>query len=59
MPLRCDSRKGNRDENRGKSRDRGLLRVDVEECKGLRALREDAEFSLSERLNHYGYRTAI
>jgi Pyruvate/2-oxoacid:ferredoxin oxidoreductase delta subunit len=43
-------------------RDRGLLRVDVEECKGC-GLCVDAcppkVIGMSERLNHYGYHTAI
>jgi NAD-dependent dihydropyrimidine dehydrogenase PreA subunit len=41
--------------------DRGLLRVDVEECKGCGLCVEACPakvISLSERLNHYGYRTA-
>ena len=42
-------------------RDRGLLKVDVDECKGC-GLCMDAcppkVIGLSERLNHYGYRTA-
>jgi Pyruvate/2-oxoacid:ferredoxin oxidoreductase delta subunit len=42
-------------------RDRGLLRVDVDECKGC-GLCMDAcppkVIGLSEKLNHYGYRTA-
>jgi NAD-dependent dihydropyrimidine dehydrogenase PreA subunit len=42
-------------------RDRGLLKVDIDECKGC-GLCMDAcppkVIALSERLNHYGYRTA-
>lgn len=42
--------------------DRGMLRVDEEECKGcglcIQACPPKA-ISLSERLNHYGYRTAV
>jgi|SRR5579863_1753637 len=42
-------------------RDRGILRVDANECKGcglcIEACRPDA-IHLSEQLNHYGYRTA-
>jgi NAD-dependent dihydropyrimidine dehydrogenase PreA subunit len=42
-------------------RDRGLLRVDIEECKGCGLCVEACPpkaIHLSERLNHYGYRTA-
>ena len=42
-------------------RDRGLLRVDVNECKGCGLCVEACPpkvIQLSERLNHYGYRTA-
>ena len=42
-------------------RDRGLLRVSVEECKGCGLCVEACPpkaIALSERLNHYGYRTA-
>jgi NAD-dependent dihydropyrimidine dehydrogenase PreA subunit len=46
--------------NSGK-RDRGLLRVDVNECKGcglcIEACPPNA-IHLSDELNHYGYRTA-
>jgi len=43
-------------------RDRGLLRVDVNECKGCGLCVEACPpkvIRLSERLNHSGYRTAI
>jgi len=43
-------------------RDRGLLRVDTEECKGCGLCVEACPpkvIRLSERLNHYGYRTAM
>jgi NAD-dependent dihydropyrimidine dehydrogenase PreA subunit len=42
--------------------DRGQLRVDVDECKGCGLCVEACPpklIALSERLNHYGYRTAI
>jgi len=42
-------------------RDRGLLRVDADECKGCGLCVEACPpkvIVLSERLNHYGYRTA-
>jgi NAD-dependent dihydropyrimidine dehydrogenase PreA subunit len=42
-------------------RDRGLLRVDTEECKGCGLCVEACPpkvIHLSERLNRYGYRTA-
>jgi NAD-dependent dihydropyrimidine dehydrogenase PreA subunit len=42
-------------------RDRGLLRVDGEECKGCGLCVEACPpkvIHMSERLNHYGYRTA-
>ena len=41
--------------------DRGLLRVDVNECKGCGLCIEACPpkaIHLSEQLNHYGYRTA-
>jgi Pyruvate/2-oxoacid:ferredoxin oxidoreductase delta subunit len=44
-----------------KKRDRGLLRVDEEECKGCGLCVEACPpkaIHLSERLNQYGYRTA-
>jgi NAD-dependent dihydropyrimidine dehydrogenase PreA subunit len=43
-------------------RDRGLLRVDVNECKGCGLCVEACPpkvIRMSERLNHYGYRTAV
>ena len=43
-------------------RDRGLLRVDGDACKGCGLCVEACPpkvISLSERLNHYGYRTAV
>ncbi|MGC9157792.1 MAG: 4Fe-4S dicluster domain-containing protein [Terracidiphilus sp.] len=42
-------------------RDRGLLKVDEQECKGCGLCVEACPpkvIALSERLNHYGYRTA-
>jgi NAD-dependent dihydropyrimidine dehydrogenase PreA subunit len=42
-------------------RDRGYLEVDSEECKGCGLCIEACPLhllSMSERLNHYGYRTA-
>jgi 2-oxoglutarate ferredoxin oxidoreductase subunit delta len=43
-------------------RDRGLLRVDANECKGcglcIEACPPPKAIHLSEHLNHYGYRTA-
>ena len=44
-----------------KKRDRGLLRIDTDECKGCGLCIEACPpkvIHLSERLNHYGYRTA-
>jgi NAD-dependent dihydropyrimidine dehydrogenase PreA subunit len=41
--------------------DRGMLRVDEDECKGCGLCVEACPpkvIALSERLNHYGYRTA-
>jgi Fe-S-cluster-containing hydrogenase component 2 len=42
-------------------RDRGLLRIDTDECKGCGLCMEACPLKLirmSERLNHYGYKTA-
>jgi NAD-dependent dihydropyrimidine dehydrogenase PreA subunit len=42
-------------------RDRGLIRVDSDECKGCALCIEACPpkvLALSQRLNHYGYRTA-
>jgi NAD-dependent dihydropyrimidine dehydrogenase PreA subunit len=44
-----------------KKKDRGLLRVDTDECKGCGLCVEACPpkvIGMSERLNHYGYRTA-
>jgi 2-oxoglutarate ferredoxin oxidoreductase subunit delta len=44
-----------------KKRDRGLMRVDVNECKGCGLCIEACPpkaIHLSDGLNHYGYRTA-
>ncbi|MGC2638782.1 MAG: 4Fe-4S dicluster domain-containing protein [Acidobacteriaceae bacterium] len=41
--------------------DRGILRVDTDECKGCGLCVESCPpqvIALGERLNHYGYRTA-
>ena len=45
-----------------KKQDRGLLRIDGDECKGCGLCIEACPpkvIALSERLNHYGYRTAV
>ena len=45
-----------------KKPDRGLLRIDGNECKGCGLCIEACPpkvIALSERLNHYGYRTAV
>ena len=43
-------------------KDRGLLRIDVDECKGcglcIQACPPEV-IAMSEHLNHYGYRTAL
>jgi len=47
--------------NVGVKKDRGSIRVDTDECKGCGLCMEACPpkvISLSERLNHYGYRTA-
>ena len=43
-------------------KDRGLLRIDVDECKGCGLCVEACPpkvIGMSEHLNHYGYRTAM
>jgi len=45
-----------------KKRDRGILQIDVDECKGCGLCIEACPpkvIGMSERLNHYGYRTAV
>jgi NAD-dependent dihydropyrimidine dehydrogenase PreA subunit len=47
--------------NNAEKQDRGKLRVDVDECKGCGLCVEACPIKvifLSEKLNHYGYRTA-
>jgi 2-oxoglutarate ferredoxin oxidoreductase subunit delta len=42
--------------------DRGLLRIDSDECKGCGLCVESCPprvIAMNDRLNHYGYRTAI
>jgi len=51
----------NRDTTTQGKRDRGLLRIDTDECKGCGLCVEACPpkvIELSERLNPYGYRTA-
>ncbi|MDR3740688.1 MAG: 4Fe-4S binding protein [Terracidiphilus sp.] len=45
----------------GEKRDRGILRVNEEECKGCGLCIEACppkSIAMGDRLNHYGYRTA-
>ena len=47
--------------NAAEKQDRGMLRVNVDECKGCGLCSESCPpkvIALSVRLNHYGYRTA-
>ncbi len=46
----------------GRKPDRGILKIDVEECKGCGLCIEacpPTAIGMSERMNHYGYRTAV
>jgi NAD-dependent dihydropyrimidine dehydrogenase PreA subunit len=46
----------------GEKRDRGLVRLDEDECKGCGLCMEACPpkvLQLSVKMNHYGYRTAI
>jgi NAD-dependent dihydropyrimidine dehydrogenase PreA subunit len=46
----------------GMKRDRGKLQIDSDECKGCGLCIEACPpkvIGMSERLNHYGYRTAV
>jgi NAD-dependent dihydropyrimidine dehydrogenase PreA subunit len=46
----------------GAKRDRGKIQVDINECKGCGLCIEACPpkvIAMSERLNHYGYRTAM
>ena len=45
----------------GAKRDRGKIQVDINECKGCGLCIEACppKVAMSERLNHYGYRTAM
>jgi 2-oxoglutarate ferredoxin oxidoreductase subunit delta len=50
-----------RDQNSSKN-SRGLLQIDIDECKGCGLCIEACPpkvISMSEALNHYGYRTAV
>lgn len=45
-----------------RNRDRGLLRIDMEECKGCALCMEACPpkvIRMRDQLNHYGYRTAV
>ncbi|MFP5236719.1 MAG: ferredoxin family protein [Acidobacteriota bacterium] len=45
-----------------KTRDRGMVRIDENECKGCGLCIQACPpkvISLSDRLNHFGYRTAV
>jgi len=46
----------------GEKQDRGLLQVDAKECNGCGLCLEACPphvIALSDRMNHYGYRTAV